>query len=49
MLSLQGHFLFEKNYTVFAIVFMVTLLVAYLCVRYRDRIYLLVEKLNGKA
>ncbi len=49
MLSVQGHFLFEKNYVVFAIVFSVTLLVAYLCIRYRDRIYRAVEKLNGKA
>ena len=49
MLSIQGHFLFEKNYAVFAIVFVVTLLVAYLCIHHRDRIYRLVEKLNGKA
>jgi uncharacterized membrane protein YdjX (TVP38/TMEM64 family) len=49
MLSLQGEFLFKKNYVVFAAVFAVTALVAFLTIRYRDAIYRWIEKLNGKT
>jgi uncharacterized membrane protein YdjX (TVP38/TMEM64 family) len=49
MLSLQGEFLFEKNYAVFAAVFGVTLLAAALSIRYRETIYRWMEKLNRKT
>ena len=49
MLSLQGAFLFKKNYVVFAVVFAVTVLVAFLTIRYHDAIYRWLEKLNGKT
>ncbi len=49
MLSIQGEFLFQKNYAVFAVVLGVTILAAYLSIRYRERIYRWVDKLNGKT
>lgn len=49
MLSLQGEFLFQKNYAVFAVVFGVTLLAAALSIRYRETIYRWMEKLNRKT
>jgi uncharacterized membrane protein YdjX (TVP38/TMEM64 family) len=49
MLSLQGEFLFQKNYAVFAIVLGLTALVGYVGVRYRERIYHWIERLNGKT
>ena len=49
LLSLQGDFLFKKNYVVFAVVFAVTALVAFLTIRFRDAIYRRLEKLNGKS
>jgi uncharacterized membrane protein YdjX (TVP38/TMEM64 family) len=49
MLSLQGEFLFNKNYTVFAVVLGVTLLVAYLSIKYRDKIYHWLERANRKT
>ncbi|WP_162458840.1 TVP38/TMEM64 family protein [Desulfosarcina ovata] len=49
MLSLQGEFLFQKNYLFFAVVFGVTGVAAWLSIRYRDRIYRWMEKLNGKT
>jgi len=48
MLSLQGEFLFEKNYVVFIVVFTVTALLAFVTIRYRETIYRWIEKLNGK-
>ena len=48
MLSLQGEFLFQKNYAIFAVVFGVTLLAAALSIRYREIIYRWMEKLNRK-
>jgi uncharacterized membrane protein YdjX (TVP38/TMEM64 family) len=48
MLSLQGEYLFQKNYTVFAVVLGVTFLAAVLSIRYRERIYRWMEKLNRK-
>ena len=44
MLSLQGEFLFQENYAVFALVFAVTLVAAIWSVRNRDRIYKWMEK-----
>lgn len=49
MLSLQGEFLFDKNYAVFAVVFGVTVLLAFLAYRHRKIIYRWIEKLNGKT
>lgn len=49
MLSIQGEFLFEKNYALFAFVLGVTVLAAWLSIRYRERIYSWMEKLNGKT
>ncbi len=49
MLSLQGEFLFQKNYAVFAMVFGVTVLVAALSIRHRDAIYRWMERLNRKT
>ena len=49
MLSLQGEFLFQKNYAVFAVVFGVTVLGAVLSIRYREKIYRWMEKLNRKT
>ena len=49
MLSLQGEFLFQKNYAVVAVVFGVTMLVAALSIKYRETIYRWMEKLNRKT
>jgi uncharacterized membrane protein YdjX (TVP38/TMEM64 family) len=49
ILSLQGEFLFEKNYAVFVIVFGVTILAAWLSIHYRENLYRWMEKLNGKT
>jgi uncharacterized membrane protein YdjX (TVP38/TMEM64 family) len=49
MLSVQGEFVFQKNYVVFAVVFGVTVLAAFLSIRYRETIYRWMEKLNGKT
>jgi uncharacterized membrane protein YdjX (TVP38/TMEM64 family) len=49
MLSLQGEFLFQKNYAVFAVILGITGLVAFLSIRYRNKIYRWMEKLNGKT
>ena len=49
MLSLQGEFLFQKNYAVVAVVFGVTMRVAALSIKYRETIYRWMEKLNRKT
>jgi uncharacterized membrane protein YdjX (TVP38/TMEM64 family) len=49
MLSLQGEFLFQRNYTVFTVVLGITAIVAFFGIRYRNRIYAWMEKLNGKT
>ncbi|BBO72278.1 TVP38/TMEM64 family protein [Desulfosarcina alkanivorans] len=49
MLSIQGEFVFQKNYVVFAVVFGVTVLAAFLSIRYRETIYRWMERLNGKT
>lgn len=48
MLSLQGEFLFQKNYIVLAVVVAVTSLAAFLGIRYREKIYRWMERQNGK-
>lgn len=49
MLSVQGEFIFQKNYVVFTVVFGVTVLAAFLGIRYRETIYRWMEKLNRKT
>lgn len=49
MLSLKGEFLFRKNYLVFSILLGVVALVALLSVRYREKIYAWIEKLDQKS
>jgi uncharacterized membrane protein YdjX (TVP38/TMEM64 family) len=49
MLSLQGEFLFNRNYPVFAVVFGITVVVAVLTIRYRDAIYRWLERFNRKS
>ncbi len=49
LLSLQGEFLFEKNYLVLGIVLAVTVLAAVVSIRYREHIYRWMEKVNGKS
>lgn len=49
MLSIQGEFVFQKNYAIFAVVFGVTVLAAVLSIRYRETIYRWMERLNGKT
>ena len=47
LLSLQGTFLFEKNYTILGIVATGCAILAYLAFRYRERLYLWFERLNN--
>ncbi len=48
MLSLQGAFLFEKNYTVLAATSLVCIVGTLLLFRYRELIYAWIERVNGK-
>lgn len=48
LLSLQGEFLFQKNYAILGVVLGGTILAALLSIRYRETIYRWVEKLNRK-
>ncbi len=48
MLSLQGAFLFERSYGLFALIVGLSLLLAYLGYRWRERIYQWVERLNSR-
>jgi len=45
-LSLQGAFLYEKNYALFGVMIGACLILAFLCYTYRERIYLWIEKLD---
>ena len=47
-LSLQGAFLYEKNYMLLGILIGACLMLALLCYAYRERIYVWVEKLDAK-
>ncbi len=49
LLSLQGDYLFQKNYAVLAAAFALTALVALMGIRYRNQIYRWIETLNGKT
>jgi uncharacterized membrane protein YdjX (TVP38/TMEM64 family) len=46
MLSVQGEFLFQKNYLSFSVAFTITLLLVVLSIRYRERIYKWMEKMQ---
>ena len=47
-LSVQGAFLYEKNYVLLAVVTGLCLILALLCYAYRERIYVWAEKLDSK-
>ncbi len=49
ILSLQGEFLFNRNYAVFTIVFGITAVAVLLTIRYRETIYAWLERLNRKT
>ena len=49
LLSLQGEFLFEKNYRVLGIVLAMMVIAAVVSIHYREHIYRWMEKLNGKS
>jgi len=48
MLSLQGSYLFERNYLVFALVFFFCIILSLLAYRYKEGLYKWVEKFNNK-
>ncbi len=48
MLSLQGEFLFEKNYAVFGGVLLIGLLVVVLAIRYRKAVYQWADAINKR-
>ena len=48
LLSLQGAFVFKQNYWLFALIFGLSLLAAFLGYRYRETVYGWVEKLNSR-
>ena len=47
LLSLQGAYLFERNYTLFLLVIVLTLFIALISYRHKEQIYQWVEKFNG--
>ena len=47
-LSLQGAFLYEKNYVMLGVMIGASLILLLLCYGYREKIYLLVERLEKK-
>lgn len=47
VLSLQGAFLYEQNYTLLGVMIGACLILAFLCYAFRERIYLWVEKLDN--
>jgi uncharacterized membrane protein YdjX (TVP38/TMEM64 family) len=48
LLSLQGKYLFEKNYIVLGIVAAVCAILAFVIYRYRENLYLWIERYNNK-
>ena len=48
LLSLQGKYLFEKNYVVLGIVAAVCAILAFVIYRYRENLYLWIERYNNK-
>ncbi|MDP7416440.1 MAG: hypothetical protein QF888_00435, partial [Desulfobacterales bacterium] len=48
MLSLQGAFLYEQMYGLFALILGLCVLVAFFAYRYREPLYRWIERLNNK-
>jgi len=48
MLSLQGSYIFEQKYGLFAVIMVLCLMVILLAYKYRDPVYQWLEKYNGK-
>jgi uncharacterized membrane protein YdjX (TVP38/TMEM64 family) len=48
MLSLNGALVFEKNYTLFAAIMVVNVVILLLGYRYREALYRWIEKINGR-
>ena len=48
LLSLQGAYLFEENYVVLGIVAAVCAILAFIVFRYREKLYLWIERFNNK-
>lgn len=48
LLSIQGAFLYERMYGLLVVVLLVCLIIAFVGYRYRERIYIWIEKLNNK-
>jgi len=48
LLSLQGAYLFEENYVVLGIVAVVCAILAFIIYRYRENLYLWIERFNSK-
>jgi uncharacterized membrane protein YdjX (TVP38/TMEM64 family) len=49
LLSLQGAFLFEKNYLLLTVFIAISLLLAYIAFRWREKLYLWVARDNNKG
>jgi NO-binding membrane sensor protein with MHYT domain len=47
-LSLQGALLYEKNYVMLGVIIAASLILLFLSYSYREKIYLLVERLENK-
>jgi len=48
LLSLQGAYLFEQNYLVFALIFCLCIILSFLAYRYKEGLYKWLEKFNNK-
>lgn len=48
LLSLQGAYLFEQNYLVFALIFCICIILSFLAYRYKEGLYKWLEKFNNK-
>lgn len=48
MLSLQGSYVFEQRYGLFALIMGICLVIVFFAYRYRENLYQWVEKFNGK-
>ncbi len=48
MLSLQGASLFEKNYAMFALLFVFCLIISFFAYRYRENVYQWIERMNNR-
>jgi uncharacterized membrane protein YdjX (TVP38/TMEM64 family) len=48
ILSLQGEFLFEKNYPLLLTFIAICLVAAFIAIRFREKLYRWIEKVNGR-